>query len=355
MLKASSATSRTNGYRSFYKKRGPAATSGLSFCRLRREYFEQNEGKDLALKSDSGAAPSAFSFGAMQFGGKAGAAAAAEMYAAARGVGINFFDTAYGYTGGESERMLGQLVAAERADVLVATKVNYGAPSTPDVISASLDESLRRLDMDYVDLLYLHRFDPLTALDETFDGLAAAVDSGKARAIGVSNFSAWQTVKAQGLATARGVRIDAIQPMYNLVKRQAEVEILPMAADLGILPIPYSPLGGGLLTGKYTGGGGGRLTENQQYKARYGVDWMHKTAAGLVAIAAREGVHPATLAAAWAAGHPAVASPILSAKSAAQLAPSLAAVDYTLTENLRAEITALSIAPAPATDRLEEA
>ena len=309
----------------------------------------------MTLKSDSGQSVSRFSFGTMQFGGKADAKASAEMYAAARGAGLNFFDTAYVYTGGESERILGPLIAAERSDVVVATKAAYDQPSTPENLTASLETSLSRMDTDYVDVLYLHRFDDTTPLEVTFDGLAALMATGKARAIGVSNFAAWQVVKADGLARERGIKIDIIQPMYNLVKRQAEVEILPMAADLGIAVAPYSPLGGGLLTGKYASGEGGRLTENDQYKARYGLGWMHQAAKGLTEIAAREGVHPATLACAWAAAHPAVTSPILSAKSVQQLQPSLDAVAYQMDPALYAEITALSQTPPPATDRLEEA
>lgn len=143
--------------------------------------------------------------------------------------------------------------------------------------------------------------------------------------------------------------------MYSLVKRQSEVEIFPMAKDQGISVIPYSPLGGGLLTGKYAKGETGRLTEDHRYQARYDQDWMHKTAADLAALGQELGVSPATLAVAWAAAHPVNPLPIISARSVSQLQPSLAAEGFEMTVELYAKITALSHTPAPATDRLEEA
>jgi aryl-alcohol dehydrogenase-like predicted oxidoreductase len=143
--------------------------------------------------------------------------------------------------------------------------------------------------------------------------------------------------------------------MYNLVKRQAEVELLPMAADQGIAVFPYSPLGGGLLSGKYVAGGTGRLTEDSRYASRYAPSQMHQTAAGLVDLAAGLGLSPATLAVAWAMAHPTQPRPIISAHSAGQLAPSLAALTTQMPIELYTRIAALSPAPPPATDRLEEA
>jgi len=128
-----------------------------------------------------------------------------------------------------------------------------------------------------------------------------------------------------------------------------------MVKDQDILAVPYSPLGGGLLTGKYEAGGTGRLTEDDRYAARYGLDWMHRAAADLGVLARDLGVDAATLAVAWAAAHPARPAPIVSARSTAQLAPSLAAMDFEMTAELYAQIAALSPAPPPATDRLEEA
>jgi len=162
-------------------------------------------------------------------------------------------------------------------------------------------------------------------------------------------------MKAQSVAQDLGTRIDAIQPMYNLVKRQAEVEIFPMAQDQDIDIFAYSPLGGGLLTGKYTRGEVGRLSTDSRYAARYAPNWMQQAALGLGDLAARAAMDPATLAVAWVAAHPARPSPIISARSVDQLAPSLAAMDYALDATTYAAISGLGPTPAPATDRLEEA
>jgi len=307
------------------------------------------------LHSLDGAPLSSLTFGTMQFGGRADADESRAMYDAARAAGITHFDTATGYTEGASETLLGQFVAGERDAVFVATKVGYEGGAGPANITAQFEASLRRLGMEQVDLLYLHRWHDDMVLEETFGTLARWQDQGRIRHIGVSNYAAWQVMKAQGVAARLGTRIDVIQPMYNLVKRQAEVEILPMALDQGLSVCPYSPLGGGLLTGKYAAGGSGRLTEDARYAARYAPGWMHEAAVGLAALAAQTGVAPATLAVAWAAAHPARPAPIISARSLDQLRPSLAAADFVLTPALHARITALSPAPAPATDRLEEA
>jgi len=171
----------------------------------------------------------------------------------------------------------------------------------------------------------------------------------------VSNYAAWQVMKAQTIARALGTQIDVIQPMYNLVKRQAEVELFPMAQDQGIKIIPYSPLGGGLLTGKYATGETGRLTEDARYQARYDQSWMRDTAAALTQLASDHAVSPATLAVRWVMTHPTRPLPIISARTVAQLQPSLAAQSFDMSDDLYNQITALSITPAPATDRLEEA
>lgn len=302
----------------------------------------------------SGKPASAFSFGTMQFGGKASEAESADLYAVCRSSGINFFDTAHAYSGGKSERILGQLAASERDEVFIATKCGEGQSVAPDLIRREFDTSRQRLGMDTVDLLYFHRWDVETPLEDSLGVLAEFVQQGAVRFIGVSNYSAWQVMKAQRVAEDLGFRIKFLQPMYNLVKRQVEVEILPMAISEGFAVAPYSPLGGGLLTGKYQGDAGGRLTDDPMYTQRYAPDWMHRAATGLKDLASEAGVHPATLAVAWVAQRPGVHGPIISARSAEQLAPSLAAIDYELDEDLYAAISALSPTPPPATDRLEE-
>jgi aryl-alcohol dehydrogenase-like predicted oxidoreductase len=155
---------------------------------------------------------------------------------------------------------------------------------------------------------------------------------------------------------ARGwARLQVIQPMYNLVKRQAEVEILPMALANGIGVIPYSPVGAGLLSGKYAARKeAGRLVTNKMYEARYGEPWMHEVAARFAAFCAEHGHHPVSLAVAWVAAHPAVTAPIIGARNVEQLRPSLEALKVPMTPELRAQVAALSRTPPPATDRLEE-
>lgn len=306
------------------------------------------------LTTRNGTELSRLTFGTMQFGGKADAVESRAMFDAAHAAGINHFDTAVGYAGGASETLLGGFVKDNRDDLYLATKVGYVGGASRANIMKHFDTCRQQLQQDAVDLLYMHRFDPDTDLEETFSTLAELQSTGAVRHIGVSNYAAWQVMKAQAIAHSLGTRIDVFQPMYSLVKRQAEVEIFPMAQDQDIALVPYSPLGGGLLTGKYAKGGTGRLTEDDRYKARYDQSWMHEAAAGLTDMAHEIGLSPATLAVAWAAAHPARPSPIISARSVEQLGPSLAAESFNMTPELYAQITALSVSPPPATDRLEE-
>ncbi len=306
------------------------------------------------LTSPDGTPASRLAFGTMQFGGHADAKASRAMFDACIDAGITHFDTAHVYTDGASETLLGSFLGARRDSLIIATKAAFTGGAGRANILASAETSRQRLEIDTLDVLYIHRFDPHTPLSESFSALAELKQKGHIRYIGLSNFAAWQVVKAAHVAAGFGLEIAIIQPMYNLVKRQAEVEILPMAADLGLHVAPYSPLGGGLLTGKYAQGGTGRLSEVEDYAKRYGKEEMHGTAAGLVALAQDIKTHPATLAVAWAASHPTKPTPIISARSAEQLAPSLAALNYVMSPQTYAAITALSPTPPPATDRLEE-
>jgi len=310
---------------------------------------------------------SRLAFGTMQFGGRADAAQSAAMFHACLDAGVTHFDTACGYNGGAAETILGQLVAPVRARVYVATKLGYIGGAGRANLTQQMDASRKRLGLDCVDLLYLHRYDPDTPLAETLETLAQFQARGWVRHIGLSNFAAWAVVKAQGIARSLGTQIDAIQPMYSLIKRQAEVEILPMAADLGLAVFAYSPLGGGLLTGKYAAGSGagagtapmgtalGRLSEDPRYAQRYSDPLGHRAAAALAGIAQALGTHPATLAVAWAMAHPSAPCPIISGKTAAQLAPALAALSAPLPPDLYRALSALMPAPPSATDRTEEA
>jgi len=206
---------------------------------------------------------------------------------------------------------------------------------------------------------YLHQQDAATPLEESLRALEDLVRAGKILYPALSNHAAWQTQMALDYQAAQGwARLQVIQPMYNLVKRQAEVEILPMAEANGVAVVPYSPAGGGLLSGKYEQKdkpGTGRLVANPKYRDRYGEDWMHETAAKFAAHCAQRGVHPMSMAVAWTGSHPAITAPIIGARSVEQLRASLDSVKIEMTPALRAEIAALSRTPPPATDRLEEA
>jgi aryl-alcohol dehydrogenase-like predicted oxidoreductase len=307
------------------------------------------------ITSPNGTPISRFAFGTMQFGGRADEAESRAMFEAALQAGITHFDTAHVYTDGASERLLGRFAAPHREGLVIATKAGYTGGAGRSNLLSQFDISRQRLNMDMVDILYLHRFDPETDLRETLDAFAHLRDAGKIRYIGLSNFAAWQVMKAACIGAEFDLPVGILQPMYNLVKRQAEVELLPMCASEGINVAPYSPLAGGLLTGKYAQGDQGRLTEDDRYAARYGLDWMHEAAKHLKTIADERSVAPATLAVAWAVRHAANPMPILSARSTAQLKPSLAALEFAMDDALYDRLTALTPTPPPATDRIEEA
>jgi aryl-alcohol dehydrogenase-like predicted oxidoreductase len=223
-------------------------------------------------------------------------------------------------------------------------------------VTRAIEASLKRLQTDRVDILYLHQFDVRTPIEEQMRGLEDLVRSGKVVYPAVSNYAAWQVEKALGIQERLGwARLQALQPMYNLVKRQAEVEILPMAQANGVSIFPYSPAGGGLLSGKFANKTEkGRIADNKQYAARYGEEWMHEVAARFTDYCKGKGWHPVSAAVAWVGAHPAVTAPIVGARNATQLQASLDSVKIRLSPEVRAEMGALSRTPPPATDRLEE-
>jgi len=317
------------------------------------------------LLGRTGVRVSSLCLGTMSFGGDADEETSAAMFHRCREVGINFFDTANVYTGGRSEQILGQLIADCRDEIVLTSKVNF--PTGDDVnagglsrrhVMLAVEASLKRLDTDRLDLYFLHSFDPDTPMDEPLRALDDLVHQGKILYSGVSNWAAWQIATALGISAREGLaRFECIQPMYNLAKRQAEVEILPLAQAEQIGVISYSPLGGGLLTGKYgttRRPEGGRLVENQLYATRYGDAAHYEIAERFTAQAQERGVHPVSLAVAWVMSHPAITAPIIGARNVEQLEASLAALDVQMTPEWRAEISALSIEPPPATDRSEE-
>ncbi len=317
------------------------------------------------ILGQTGLAVSALCFGTMSFGGDADEATSAALFHRCREAGINFFDCANVYQRGHAEEILGRLIAPCRAEVVITSKVYF--PMGDDVnargatryhILRAVEASLKRLNTDRIDVYFLHRFDELTPLEETLRALDDLVTQGKILYPAASNFAAWQIMKALGLAEkANWAPIAVIQPMYNLLKRQAEVELLPMAQAEGLGVIPYSPLAGGLLSGKYgvaTRPDVGRLVSNKMYQVRYGDAWMYQTAEDFAAFARARGYDPVSLAVAWVSSHPAVTAPIIGARSVAQLEGALGALEIAMTPELRAEISALTPEPPPATDRSEE-
>ena len=313
------------------------------------------------LLGRTGVTVSRLCFGTMCFGGDADEAESRRLYAACREAGISFFDCANVYAKGRSEEILGRLCAHERDQLVLTTKLGFGEQTNDKGLSRrhiaqSIEASLKRLGTDRIDLLFVHRFDPETPIEESLRGLEDVVRGGKALYLGVSNWAAWQVAKALGVAAQQGwTRFDVLQPMYNLVKRQAEVELLPLAEAEGLAVTPYSPVGGGLLSGKYRQGEAqGRIRQMDMYAKRYAPEWMFQTAARFAEFAESLGWHPVSLAVAWVASHPAITAPIVGARSVEQLQPALKALDLPMTPELRAEVARLSPAPPPATDRLEE-
>ena len=221
-----------------------------------------------------------------------------------------------------------------------------------------MEGSLRRLGTDRIDLYFAHTFDPLTPMEETLRALDDLVAAGKILCTGVSNWAAWQIAKALGISALHGLaRFECIQPMYSLVKRQAEVEILPLAQAERMGVISYSPLGSGLLSGKYGKTAQpeqGRLVENRMHRTRYSDPEYLDVVERFTAHAQARGLHPATLAVAWAMSHPALTAPIIGARNPEQLEALLKAADVAMAPEWRAEISALSPEPPPATDRSEE-
>jgi len=304
-------------------------------------------------------------FGTMSFGGTADEVTAAALYRRCREAGINLFDCANVYAGGRSEEILGPLIARERDAVVVTSKVGFSAGDGVNDrglsrrhLRQSVERSLGRLRTDRLDVLFVHTYDPAVAMDELLRALDDLVRRGDVLYLGASNWAAWQIALALGKSAAEGwSRFSCIQPMYNLVKRQAEVELLPLAEAEGLGVLTYSPLGGGLLSGKYGVGrrpSAGRLVENQMYGARYGDSAYLGVADRLIELARTHGVHPAALAVAWVAAHPSVTAPIIGARTVEQLEGSLGAAEIEMTADLYQKISGLSPAPPPATDRSEE-
>jgi aryl-alcohol dehydrogenase-like predicted oxidoreductase len=317
------------------------------------------------ILGNTGVKVSALCYGTMSFGGEADDDTSAAMYRRCRDAGINFFDCANTYAGGRSEEILGRLMAGARNDLIITSKVYFpvgddlnARGATRRHIMQAVEDSLHRLNTDRIDVYFIHHFDDETPLEETLRALDDLVSQGKILYPAASNFAAWQVVKSLGISERRGwARFECIQPMYNLVKRQAEVELLPMALSEKIGVISYSPLGGGLLTGKYgreQRPDSGRLMDNKMYQTRYGDPQVYDIAEKFADFARVRGYEPAALAVAWVASHPGITSAIIGSRNLQQLEGSLKAAEIPMTPELRTEVSALSPEPPPATDRNEE-
>ena len=314
---------------------------------------------------NTGIQVSGLCMGTMTFGREADEAAARAMFNQCREAGVNFFDCANVYSEGRAENILGGLISECRDELIVTSKFggsmgadpNAGGASRRHLLS-SLEASLRRLDTDYIDIYFLHHLDEHTPLEETLRALDDVVAQGKVRYTGVSNFAAWQIAKALGVSALNSwTSFQCVQPMYNLVKRQAEVEILPLAQSEKLGVISYNPLGGGILSGKYGKNRQteqGRLTGDDMYQKRYGEQWIYDAAVKFSQFAADNGYHPVSLAVAWVAHHPAITAPIMGARNASQVKDSLRSTDIKLSSDLYEAISRLTPAPPSATDRSED-
>jgi aryl-alcohol dehydrogenase-like predicted oxidoreductase len=297
--------------------------------------------------------------GTMTFGNEADEAESVHIMDAAVEAGVNFFDTADVYNGGHTEEIVGRWLADRRADIVLASKVYY--PSGKGVnergssklhIRRGVEASLKRLNTDYLDIVYLHHWDEHTAIEESLHAIESLIQDGKVLYGGVSNFSAWQTMAALAAARERDwAPVVVHQPQYSLLKRIAEVEILPMAAAAGLGVCPYSPIGAGMLTGKYLRNESGRISVHPMYKVRYKNPEYEKVSARFVAHAQERGDDPAALAVAWVRSHPAVTSPIVGARNTSQFAAALSSSEIRLSEEDWEAISALGIEPPSATDR----
>ncbi|CAI0860834.1 aldo/keto reductase [Serratia ficaria] len=261
--------------------------------------------------------------------------------------GINFFDTANSYSDGSSEEIVGKALRdyARRDEVVIATKVYFPLSNLERGLSRgkimqSVDDSLRRLGTDYVDLLQIHRWDYETPLEETLEALHDVVKAGKARYIGASSMYAWQFAKALYTADLHGwTRFVSMQDQYNLIQREEEREMHPLCAAEGIAVLPWSPLARGRLTRPW-GETTARLVSDRVGKELYdeteGIDGI--IAERVATLAEEHGVSRAQIALAWLLSKPAVSAPIVGASRSEQLADAIAAVDLSLTPEEVAEL-----------------
>lgn len=311
---------------------------------------------------NTGTFVSRFCLGAMTFGGADNAAGNAigrltvaetdVIVGKALDAGVNFIDTADVYGGGGSETVLGEVLKERRKDIVLATKLSGKVGSGPNEVGQSrlhlmdaLEASLKRLKTDHVDLYQVHNFDPLTPLDNVLRSLDDAVRQGKVRYIGCSNFAAWQLMKALGISERDKLeRFVSIQSFYSLAGRDIEEEVIPAAMDQNVGLLCWSPLAGGLLSGKFDRNGAADKTARRALIQFPPVDEA-KTfdiIDVIRSIAERHSVEPAQVALAWLLSRPAVTSVIIGIKRPEQLAGNLKALDIALSDDDLARLDEVS-------------
>jgi aryl-alcohol dehydrogenase-like predicted oxidoreductase len=275
--------------------------------------------------------------------------------------GGNFIDTADVYSEGRSEEIVGRALQGRRHDFIVATKVRFRmGPLENDVglsrrhILAGCEASLQRLQTDYVDLYQAHGWDPYTPLEETLAAFDDLVHTGKVRYIGVSNFAAWHLMKALSISERHGwARFVCLQPRYSLVDREIERELLPLCRSEGVGVIPWSPLGGGFLSGKYRRDAempdDARIAHAQthwpEFMGRQGTERAWRTLDAVGQIAEARGKSCAQVSLAWLLAQPGISAPILGARSLPQLEDNLGCLGWALSADELAQLDAASALP----------
>ncbi|MFM1652319.1 aldo/keto reductase [Brevibacillus sp. B_LB10_24] len=301
----------------------------------------------------SGLKVSALGLGTNAFGGRADEATSIRIIHHALDSGITFIDTANIYTGSESERIIGKALEGRRDQVVLATKAGLVQGEGPNDRGSSryhlqreLESSLRRLKTDYVDLYQIHTFDPDTPLEETLRTLDDMVRSGKVRYIGASNYAAWELMKALGISERLGLnRFVSFQTSYSLADRTPELETIPLALDQGLGIIPYYPLAGGILTGKYatldTTPEGSRAVTDPKFKRFFNPS---RIALGqqVSRLANEAGCSASVLSLAWLMHQPAVSTVIVGATKVEQLEENLKSASYDLDETQLQELDRIS-------------
>jgi aryl-alcohol dehydrogenase-like predicted oxidoreductase len=316
----------------------------------------------------SGLRVSALTLGTMTFGGRDRFAnvGSTDVEGATRQIdlcldrGVNFIDTANVYSAGESEEILGAALSSRptrRDRVLIATKARMPMGTAPNDaglsrhhLIAECEASLRRLGTDHIDLYQVHEWDGQTPLEETLEALDALVRSGKVRYVGASNYAGWQLMKALAMSDRHGYqRFVTQQIYYSLQARDAEYELVPLAVDQGVGILVWSPLAGGLLSGKFRRGvegpAGTRALSDWGEPPVRDQDQLYDTIEALVEIGEGHGVSAAQVALAWLLGRPGVASVIIGARTDDQLADNLAAADLELSDEERARLEQVSRPP----------